>query len=261
MSSNGVDLQAGSIAASKMGGFSFNNLFSDIRTFLYGGLNTLPLTLAGTFLLVGLMTANYAFLFFLVGFLVLVPISQAIINNLFNLLFEYLNISSSLYKISDHDLCNLVLPFQLFDSLSKPKGDLKTNISVVPGLYTSMIIFFFSYLMTNAISIYRRESSDISDISKVSHRKNQMLTSAVIIGIFAALYIGIRYSYTGCDTILGLFISLIIYVPFGIFWYNTLASAGKDKLSDLFGIANRLLNVNSTANQPIGCVPIRQVAP
>jgi len=254
-----TEIPAGSIASLKSSGFSFNNLFTDIRTFLYGGLNTLPLTLAGTFLLIGLMTANYAFLFFLVGFLVLVPLSQTFINNLLNLAFEYLGLPSSLFKILEHDMCNLVLPFQLFDSLSQPKGVHKNLMPVVPGLYTSMIIFFFAYLMTNAISIYRRDAGESANTLKVNHRKNQMLTSAVIIGVFAALYLSIRYMYSGCDTLLGLTVALAIYVPFGIGWYMALASAGQDKLSDLFGIANRLLNVNSTANQPVGCIPIRQV--
>jgi uncharacterized membrane protein len=251
------ELQAGSIAAQKSGGFSFNNLFSDIRTFLYGGLNTLPLTLAGTFLLVGLMTANYAFLFFLVGFLVLVPLSQVLINNLLGLAFDYFEIPSSLFKISDHDLCNLVLPVHLFDSLSQPRGSHKNLVAVVPGLYTSMIIFFFSYLMTNAISIYRREAGERANSAKVNHRKNQMLTSAIIIGIFSILYLSIRYLYAGCDTLLGLIVALVVYIPFGVGWYKALASAGQDKLSDLFGIANRMLNVSATENQPVGCIPIR----
>lgn len=255
-----MELQPGSIAASKSGVFSFNNLFSDIRTFLYGGLNTLPLTLAGTFLLIGLMTANYAFLFFLVGFLVLVPLSQVVLNNLLGLALEYFEVPSSIFKISEHDMCNLVLPVQLFDSLSQPRGVHKNLVPVVPGLYTSMIVFFFAYLMTNAVSIYGREAGEAANSAKVNHRKNQMLTSAVIIGIFALLYLGIRYMYSGCDTLLGLVVALVVYAPFGVGWYKALASAGQDKLSDLFGIANRLLNVNATANQPVGCIPIRRAS-
>lgn len=255
-----MEFQTGSIAASKSSGFSFNNLFSDIRTFLYGGLNTLPLTLAGTFLLIGLMTANYAFLFFLVGFLVLVPVSQVVINNLLGLALEYFNVPSSIFKIYEHDFCNLVLPVQLFDSLSQPKGAHKNLVSVVPGLYTSMIVFFFAYLMTNAISIYNREAGEAANNSKVNHRKNQMLTSAIIIGIFAVLYLISRFMFAGCDTLLGLIVALLIYIPLGFGWYKALASAGQDKLSDLFGIANRLLNVNATANQPVGCIPIRNAS-
>ena len=114
----GMSLPAGQIAGVTAGKFSFFSFFEDIRTFLFGGLSTFPLTIAGTFLLIGLMTANYAFLFFLIGFLILVPISQFMLNWLFSLLFERIGVASAIYKVYDHDSCNLVLPFQFFETFS-----------------------------------------------------------------------------------------------------------------------------------------------
>ena len=55
---------------------TFNTLvdvMSDIRNFMYGGMVSLPVTIAGTMLILGLFTGNYAFLFFLLGFLVVTP--------------------------------------------------------------------------------------------------------------------------------------------------------------------------------------------
>jgi hypothetical protein len=59
---------------------SLKGIISDIRVFLYGGVLTLPLTIAGTLSILGLFTANYAVLFFLVGFLILTPLAASILN-------------------------------------------------------------------------------------------------------------------------------------------------------------------------------------
>ena len=59
---------------------SLKDIISDIRVFMYGGVLTLPLTIAGTLSILGLFTANYAILFCLVGFLILTPITSSILN-------------------------------------------------------------------------------------------------------------------------------------------------------------------------------------
>ena len=130
-------------------------------------------------------------------------------------------------------------------------------IAVVPGLWTSMIIFFFAYLITNGVALYRRDSGDShSDPNKVGKRKAQALTSVILTAILGLVFLGMRYRLSGCDTLLGLGVAAMVFGYFGYAWYLTLSSVGEDRLSDLFGIANRLLDPNSTADQPVGCVPI-----
>jgi hypothetical protein len=41
----------------------------------------------------------------------------------------------------------------------------------------------------------------------------------------------------------------------GVSWYYALSSVGEDRLSDLFGIANRLLLPKVFRNGPIACLP------
>ena len=65
---------------------SLKNIISDIRIFLNGGMNSLPMALAGTMLLIGLFTAHYAMLFFLIGFLIIVPFTSWGVNTLASLL-------------------------------------------------------------------------------------------------------------------------------------------------------------------------------
>ena len=56
------------------------NFIRDIRFFMYGGMNSLPLTIGGTMLILGLFTANYAMLFYLLGFLIITPVKLWLYN-------------------------------------------------------------------------------------------------------------------------------------------------------------------------------------
>ena len=63
--------------------FLKSNLFtvaSDIRYFLLTGLKTIPLTIGGVMLLVGMLTANYGMLFFVSGMFVLAPLAAFLFN-------------------------------------------------------------------------------------------------------------------------------------------------------------------------------------
>lgn len=251
-----MSVYSGQIAGISSAQFSFFSFFEDIRTFLFGGISTFPLTIAGSFLLIGLMTANYAFLFFLIGFIIFVPISQVVLNWAFSSIFELLGVSTSIYKVFEHDSCNLVLPFQYFENFSSPRSRNDKLIPVVPGLWTSMIVFFFSYIIANGFALYKRNSPINSNPNKVGQRRSQALTSIVVTCILATIFLGARYISTGCDTLLGLFLAVLFYGWLGYSWYTFLSSIGEDRLSDLFGIANRLLDPDSTKDAPVGCVPM-----
>jgi len=41
----------------------------------------------------------------------------------------------------------------------------------------------------------------------------------------------------------------------GYYWYSMLSGIGQDRLSDLFGIANRLLPPSAITNGPVACIP------
>jgi hypothetical protein len=64
---------------------TLKGVISDIRTFLYGGFATLPLTIAGTLLVLGLMTANYAMLFLLVGLIIVFSYMDSLIGLIYKM--------------------------------------------------------------------------------------------------------------------------------------------------------------------------------
>jgi hypothetical protein len=237
---------------------SLKDIISDIRIFLYGGVLTLPLTIAGTLSILGLFTANYAILFFLIGFLIVTPIVASILNFALGTLF--VGKSFNPFMAKSGDTCNLVIPFS---TLKSPVGVEET--SIISSSWVSMIAFFIGYIFTNAQQLYTRETVDTnititstadSDInSKVTNRKTHAIIAMISIVLFAIIVLGIRY-YTGCETISGLILTVSIFIPIGIAWYRALSRVGQDRLSDLFGIANRLLPPSAINNAPIACIPI-----
>lgn len=233
---------------------SLKDIISDIRVFLYGGMRTLPLTLAGTLLILGLMTANYAILFFLVGFLLLVPAVSIVID----LLAKFIGLDKY-FRTTQTDTCRLVIPF-ITSSTNSISSDTSTTFS---SLWVSLMSFFFGYILSNGFALYSRPAmnNEISlqqqqEPSGVTKRTSQALISIITTVLFFLLVIGYRL-YTGCETKMGTVISILIFGLLGRGWYNALSSVGQDRLSDLFGIANRLLPQSAIANGPIACIPIK----
>jgi hypothetical protein len=237
---------------------SLRDIVSDIRVFLYGGILTLPLTIAGTLSVLGLFTANYAILFFLLGFLIITPLSAAILNFVVGSVFE--GKSFNPFKAMTSDVCKLVIPYS---TLKSPVGS--SPSSVISSPWVAMISFFTGYIFTNALELYSRETQDTTinvtstsapDInSMVTNRKTQAIIALASIIVFAVIVLGFRY-YTGCESITGMALTVLIFVFSGNGWYKALSSVGQDRLSDLFGIANRLLPPSAINNAPIACIPV-----
>lgn len=233
---------------------SLKDLITDIRVFLYGGLRTLPIAIAGTLIILGLMSANYAMLFFLIGFLIIVPLSSILINLVAGLIGidKYFNVTQT-------DICQMKIPF-ITDAFNSVKSETSMTFS---SLWVSLMAFFFGYIITNGIELYKRPAynNEIS-LSKteappgVSTRTSQALISIITTALMFMAVMGYRF-YTGCETKLGMVISIIIFGALGHVWYRALSKVGEDRLSDLFGIANRLLPETAIDDSPIACVPIR----
>jgi hypothetical protein len=221
---------------------SFQTLFSDIRVFLYGGLQTFPLTIAGTFLILGLMTANYAMLFFLVGYLLLVPIASTIINLIIPKILPAL-----WFTVPKSDICNIRLPF--------PPETTSLPTTIVSSNWMAMTVFFLGYMLSNAISLYNLPSSVEDDKGKVVTRTTQSMLSVISILMFSLFIIFMRTKLVKCETTPSIIITTILFGTLGWSWYRALAATGEDRLSDLFGVANRLLSPEATQNAPIACFP------
>ena len=228
---------------------TLQDIVSDVRIFLYSGAASLPLSLAGTFLLLGLFTANYAMLFFLTGFLVGVPLLTFLIN-------LGVEISPEWMRAKTGDVCSLVIPFLAASDSSYH----------IVSQWMAMICFFFGYMIHNAIVLLFREPEPTGAIEltakqvtelerKASYRMTQAIISLVSIVIIAFVFFYLRWQ-TGCENYFGFFFAIFVFIPAGYLFYNMLSLVGQDRLSDLFGIANRLLAPGAIANGPVVCLPI-----
>ena len=230
---------------------SLRDLLTDIHVLLRSGMTSLPLTIGGTMLLLGLCTANYAILFFLVGFLILIPALVGGVNALAS------KMQWDFCKITLNDICHLVIPFH-----EDPKGTIVATpeyILITPWM--TMMAFFLGYILQNAAVLYTRESPEVPidetmpDVeAKTVTRKTQAIISLVTIAVFIAIVLKYRYD-TGCEGALRILGASIVGGLLGVGWYSLLREVGQDRLSDLFGIANRLLPPSALANKPLACLP------
>ena len=99
-------------------------------------------------------------------------------------------------------------------------------------------------------------STDASDLDKkVTNRKTQAIIAMISTIVFALIALGFRY-YSGCENMLGMILTTFGFVFLGHGWYKALSAVGQDRLSDLFGIASRLLPPSAINNAPIACIPV-----
>ena len=241
-----------------MDSFNLRGIISDIRIFLYGGILTLPLTIAGTLSILGLFTANYAILFFLIGYLLLTPAVAFGLNTGLDAIFSYTSFNP--FKAKFGDICKVVIPFSQI-----PIGSAQADATVISSSWVAMVAFFIGYIFTNGLELYNREtpantltvtSTSASDLDKkVTNRRTQAIIAMISTIVFALIVLGFRY-YSGCESMWGLILTTFAFVFAGHGWYKALSNIGEDRLSDLFGIANRLLPPSAINNAPIACVPL-----
>lgn len=232
------------------------NLFtiaSDLQYFLLTGIETLPLTLGGTLLLIGLFSANYPMIFFLVGYLVAVPL----ITFLFNFAGSTAGITTPFaWGGKDSDVCNVITRYGTI-------GVGRVSNDMLVSYWMTMVSFFVGYIFGNGFSLYFHEAPNIPDAQdatsgavlaeQLSRRKSYTLTSMILITILFAGIIWYRSVYA-CDGLVSIVLSHL-FVGFGWLWYFWLAEIADDRFSDLFGIANRLLHASALTNMPYACLP------
>lgn len=236
-------------------GYNIFTIASDIKYFIASGFQTLPFTMAGTMIILGLFTSNYAMLFFLIGYLTMVPAGAFVINLLFS--FVPGHDQTWLFPKASAN-CNALTSHAALE----PTPSKIPEMDCVITYWMAMFAFFVGYVFTNAWSIYNKpvvypEKADDAVKkaveSKTMFRQSQTLVGMIAILVITLIFIIIRLAVTGCDSIVGVLLSGI-FAGLGHWWYKQLSAVGEDRLSDLFGIANRLMTSSSLTNAPYACI-------
>jgi len=220
------------------------------------GYQALPFVIGGTFAVLGLYTAQYAMLFFLLGYLIFTPLLAILLNFVATLIIpsDWTPEKDSWLLSSSSDICNI---------LSLPQDpDGKSSIKTVVSPWMAMIAFFFGYMGMNSYSIMQKpmEYPPKADeaTKKATERKTMLRRSQTTVGLIVtivlALFVVIMRAYvTECDSIVGVILSLL-FAGLGVLWYFLLSLTGNDRLSDIYGIANRLMTSSALNDAPYACL-------
>jgi hypothetical protein len=200
---------------------TFQSLSRSILHFVKYGVYNAHFSLVGTVLILGLLTANYSMIILFIGMAILTPLLAKFIISIFG--------------------------------ASQMSGHI---------YYISIISFFMGYVLSNALILYNLPVSyppNADDAVKkqvdngVSNRQTRALSSIFVIGFLILCMIYFEYSTANFSLIVTITL-LIIFGLFGSGWQMLMETGGSERLTDIYGIANRLLNGNAIANQPFACL-------
>ena len=234
------------------------NLFtiaSDMKYFLLSGYQALPFVIGGTFSILGLYTAQLAMLFFLLGFLIIIPFLTLILNFGANIVIPSTWKQKDVPWLlsSENDICNM---------LSIPNEPGQETMKTILTPWLSMVTFFLGYIGMNAYSILQKPieyplkadaATKKATDNKAMLRRTQTTVGLIVIAALAVFVLIMRIFVTGCDSIVGGILSLGSIV-LGASWYTILSLGNDDRLSDLFGIANRLMTTSALNDAPYACL-------
>jgi len=187
----------------------------------------LPLMMIAFTLFIGLGIGNIGLIILLLGQIFLVPVTSMLIHF----------VTGSYFTINSRDICNLV-----------PSANKYGFIPSAPSFWMAEVLFFMSYLIRNAYTIYNQDAVTGASDAKVRNRKDRLYTSMVIGILITLLFVYLRYSFTGCETMVGITVSALVFVPLGIYWYDFAALCGA-KNADIFGISASILPKGSNKTQ------------
>jgi hypothetical protein len=196
----------------------FNQFVKSTKDGVYSGLQHAPLFLGSSLLTIGTASANYSFLYLFIGMWALVPLSVILLSAI-----PYIE----LFK-------GLKTPESIFPAeMSTITASLPESIQSASYGY-SMMIFFFSYLITNASYLIKTNENSVV--------RGRASISILIVGLSALAYIFFRLKNfeKTAESITGLFILGVAAIILGWAWYYLLYSCGKSSIADVFGVENNV---------------------
>lgn len=190
------------------------------------------------FLAVGL--GNMSFFVLLLGHILVVPAAGAGSHALFDLVYK---------KRTD---APVYVPASDVGMLVPSATRLEYQQNVAPSWWMAHVIFFMSYLLTNAVSVFMLAPEPKASDWMIENRKGR---AASIIAVVLLVTIGLtwlRYT-TGTETLLGIGVALLLSGGLGVGWYKFAEFCGA-RHADVFGVVQQMLAVNAQDDVPMTCV-------
>jgi len=213
---------------------------------------SLPLLLVGWISFMGLSQGNIALLILALGHIFIVPLSAMLSNTVIEALAKVIEKIPSIgegtvsrfFTVPNVDNCNLI-----------PGSMDRTNPFqwVAPSYWVAHISFFAVFLLTNASFISSMPAVEDADKDKVERRKTQVAISSLLTTVVFGILILMRYLLTGCETVGGIAIGLILMGSLGYACYMVVKECSV-KDSDVFGIIQSVLPEAMKDEPPMTCV-------
>ena len=225
------------------------SLLATLRTSLLLAFKSLPLLLISFIVFLAFGLGNVSLFILLIGHVFIVPIITEILHWLSSN-------SPSIALLTSNDVSQLI---------PTPLDSVVTPVNVFPSYWMAHMSFFFGYLLSNAVSMYRQEpnlsliqgaSSDTvkrSIYAKIATRKEKALTLIISTVCFLLLIAILRMIATGAETFAGVAIAIIVLGLAGAGYYITAELLGVTN-SDVFGIAMQMMSPDSAATKPKTCI-------
>ena len=204
----------------------------------------MPIVMSVFALFAGAGVANVSYLFLALGLILVVPVVRAVTNPLFGMLFGAIPaINQTLYKIEAGADCSVL-------------GGKATSPEVmVPSYWWASVVFFGTYILLNAVDMVSFESPATAPANKVQARKAHAGMAIVIVIVLTAAMLIYRWT-AGCETVLGAVIGTVGYSLLGYAWFSLLKVCTNSNMTDLFGIASRLMPERDAQERGSICYPI-----
>jgi len=185
----------------------------------------LPMIMIGLVIFLAMSLLNTGMIVLALGHIVVVPIVTMVIHIITGFL-PFANLKSN-------DVSMLV------PSIDDAYGQQYTN--VMPSYWVAHITFLCTFIFSNALSVYQIAIPSTKDYDwKVQHR---LIRSRMVMGITAftlfALLVA-RIYVTNAETIPGMLVGLLAFIPIGYIWYKIALRVGAVN-SDVLGIAQQMV--------------------
>ncbi len=272
-------------------------ILDTLKTLLIDSYALFPAILMGFLFLFGTLTSNIGMLFLLLGHAILVP-SLNMLSNPFKItgaadgirygfagLFVYITLSIGLFTdaIGWNSLWVSLLPMigmLAYPARRVPEGsDAGPGCAVYPGsdtdyfsrpsAWVAHVVFFFTFLISNAVYIYNLPTPTIQNpstdptvnesrtknlLERVANRKNLAGTIIAFALITLIGFLFIRYRYTGCEGFSPLTLLPIIGIATtSVAWFRTITTRCGVRPTDILGIVQNLISPD-LQDSPIVCV-------
>jgi hypothetical protein len=199
----------------------------------------LPMIMIGLIIFLAMSLLNTGMIVLALGHIIVVPIVTMIIHIISGFL-PFANIKST-------DVSMLV------PSIDDAYGQQYTN--VMPSYWVAHIVFFCTFIFSNALSVYERALPSTKDYDwKLQHR---LIRSRMVMGVTVFILLALlvaRIYVTRAETIPGMLVGLLAFIPLGYYWYQQALKVGATN-SDVLGILQQMAVEPADDGATSLCVP------